>query len=84
MSKRFVTHNAHALVQHLRDTGLDPDATTKAPSLALNNGCSDPMHCCTHSGRHFESGERMLSVNTTLSATALHRLAKSMGLDINY
>ena len=84
MSKRFTLTNAHALAKHLRDSGLDPDATTKAPSLALNNGCSDPMHCCTHSGRHFESGERMLSISTKMSATALHRLAKNIGLNINH
>lgn len=73
MSKRFVTPMAEEILRHLVASGMDPNARIVPPSTSLHGGCSDPGHCGQHSGRTWR-GEEMVSIETRVSATKLHKI----------
>lgn len=75
MSKRFRVNNARALVAHLHETGIDPEAEMVAPNPRYHNGCLDPNHCPQHPNLG-----PLRTVQTHVSGRALHRLAKKLRL----
>jgi hypothetical protein len=78
MSKRFIEPNATKLVAHLRETGIDTNATIGPPSPHLCGGCADPSCCDQHPGTYM--GKPMYDVNTAISGKKLHKIAASLGL----